>query len=126
MKPAFLLPLLLAGCATTPQAYAPVSDVRYTAIGADPFWLLSIGDDRIVLRTASAEEDAVWPRPLPRTVDGARIWESSDGTTAISIETRPGPCTGAGGQTYEDNVRVRLSGRELAGCGGPLTGRSNN
>ena len=46
-----ILPLFLAaGCETTPRPYAPVDNVRYSAIGENPFWLLTIGDDRIVLR----------------------------------------------------------------------------
>lgn len=86
--------------------------------------MVTIGDDRIVLRLGgeSGEEvnEAVWPRTLPRTVDGVRTWESADGTRVISIEARPGPCLGTRGHRYRDHVRVRLSGRELTGCGGRL------
>lgn len=121
-----LAPLLLtAGCATTPRAYDPVRHVYYSALGETPFWMVAIGDDRIVLRLtgengAAALEDQIWPRTLPRIVDGGRIWESGEGTRVIAIESHPGPCTNSRGQRYEDNVRVRLSGRELTGCGGRL------
>jgi uncharacterized membrane protein len=119
-----ILPLFLAGgCETTPRPYAPVDNVRYSALGENPFWLLAIGDDRIVLRQSPEEGDnseAVWPRTLPRTVDGKRFWESGDGTQVITIETSPGPCADSRGRNYEDHVRVRLSGRELNGCGGRL------
>ena len=117
-----ILPLILAGgCETTPRPYAPVDNVRYSALGENPFWLLSIGDDRIVLRQSPDEgTEAVWPRTLPRTVDGKRFWESGDGTQIITIETSPGPCADSRGREYEDHVRVRLSGRELNGCGGRL------
>ena len=129
-----LAPLLFlaAGCEThRADPYAPVEDVRYTAIGHDPFWMVTIGDDRIVLRTAGDGEagpgdagEAVFARTLPRTVDGVTTWESGDGTAVIAIEARPGPCEGAGGRRFADHVRVRLSGRELTGCGGRLlTGR---
>ena len=120
---AFLALLLLPGCETAPQPYAPVRDVRYQALGADPFWALAIGDDRIVLRTGGQEGDAVWPRTLPRTEGAVRIWQSGEGTNVIAVEARPGPCTGAGGQVYENHVTVRLSGRELTGCGGRLLRR---
>ena len=117
-----ILPLILAGgCETTPRPYAPVDNVRYSALGENPFWLLSIGDDRIVLRQSPDDgAEAVWPRTLPRTVDGKRFWESGDGTQIITIETSPGPCADSRGRNYEDHVRVRLSGIELNGCGGRL------
>jgi uncharacterized membrane protein len=118
-------PLLAAGCATAPQPYAPVQNVYYSALGEAPFWMVAIGDDRIVLRLsgetgAAPAEDLIWPRTLPRIVDGGRIWESGEGTRVIAIESRPGRCVDSRGRGYEDQVRVRLSGRELTGCGGRL------
>ena len=121
-----LLALGLLGCAANPPPYAPVRDVRYTALGHDPFWLLTIGDESMVLTLGEAGGRAdgglgsfSYPRVLPRTENGVQIWESSaDGTAVISIEARPGTCRGSGGMRYEHNVRVRLSGRELNGCGG--------
>ena len=128
MRRAALMPFLalpwLAACQTGSTAYAPVENVRYAAIGQDPFWMLTIGDDRIVLRLAEAPgedaNEAVWPRTLPRTVDGVTTWESGEGVAVIAVESRPGPCTGARGHRYQDHVRIRLNGRELAGCGGRL------
>ena len=114
----------LAGCSSE-RPYAPVSDVRYSALGHEPFWSLAIGDDRIVLTRAGPGKRESWrsqsyPRVLPRTVGGARTWELGEGTAVISVEARPGPCTGSRGTAYEDHVRVRLSGSELNGCGGRL------
>ena len=123
------LPLLaLAGCASEPRVYSPVGTVRYSALGHDPFWMVTIGDDRIVLtlgdeggRADGALDSFSYPRTLPRTVGDVRTWQSGDGgTAAIGIEARRGPCTGSGGSVYQDRVRVRLSGRELTGCGGRL------
>lgn len=126
-KSLILLPLLLAGCQTTTRPYSPVENVRYTALGYDPFWMVTIGDDRIVLRQAHPRgqpyADAVFPRTLPRTVDGVRSWQSGAGTAVISIEATRVPCQGSGSRIYEDQVRVRLSGRELTGCGGRLVER---
>jgi len=110
---------LAAACATSQRPYAPIQNIRYQAMGTAPFWYLAIGDERIVLRT-SEQVEAVWPRTLPRTENGVRTWQSGDGTAVISIEARPGPCASESGQAYEDHVRVRLSGRELTGCGGRL------
>ena len=121
-----ILPLMLDGCAQNAQPYAPVDNVRYTAIGQDPFWMITIGDDSIVLASgtepggrAGAINSHRYPRTLPITQQGVRRWESSNGTAVISVEAFEGPCQGSGGRTYRDSVRVRLSGRELHGCGGP-------
>ena len=127
MKPLPLLVLAAAasGCAS-PRPHAPVRGVAYSAIGAEPFWMLTIGDDRIVLTRGTPERaglrDAVYPRVLPRTVDRVRVWESGEGLAVISIEARPRRCTGPSGIVYEDEVRVRLSGLELSGCGGRILG----
>jgi uncharacterized membrane protein len=122
---AFALPLLLAaGCAAS-RPYAPVRDVAYQAIGAEPFWALAIGDDRIVLRYGPSpgdrpepQDEHIFPRTLPRTVNGVRIWRSGEGPGAIVIEARRGPCTGLGGRVYEDRVTVLLNPLLLEGCGG--------
>jgi len=123
----FALPVLtlaLAACAANRSPYAPVDNVRYQAMGAEPFWLLVIGDDRIILRSSDQAAEAVWPRTLPRTEGDRRIWQAGDGIRVISVETRPGPCETEGEEIYADHVRVRLSGRELNGCGGRLLRRS--
>lgn len=133
MKFLLLLPVLALGaCATESRLYNPVRDVRYSAIGADPFWQLTIGDDRIVLRVAAdpatgqAPPDAIWPRTLPRIQDGVTTWQSDSGTASIEIESRPGPCGSDHGPTWRDSVTVRLAGRELTGCGGPLVPRARD
>ena len=117
---ALALPLLFAACASAERPYAPVEDVRFTALGHDPFWMATVGDDSIVLTLGpeGALNEQRWPRTLPRTDGGVTRWESGDGTAVISIEARPGPCTGSRGAVYEHHATVRLSGRELSGCGG--------
>ena len=121
--------LLLAGCATPERPYAPVDQVEYSAVGADPFWMATIGDDVIVL-TLGAEPGSrdrlrshEFPRVLPRVTGDVTRWESGEGTAVIAIEARPGPCTAPGGARYRDHVVVSLSGRQLTGCGGRLLGR---
>lgn len=120
-----LLPLiLLAACATTPRPYAPVDNVRYSAIGAEPFWMVTIGDDRIVLRLGQEGwqvSDIAYPRTLPVTQGDLTRWQSGEGTQVITVEARqlPEPCEQSG-RHYEDHVRVMLSGRMLEGCGGRL------
>ena len=129
-RPAALLPLLLlAGCAAAVEApYAPTASVEYGARGHDPFWMVTVGDDRIVLargpdggRADGEIVEAVYPRVLPVERDGVRRWESGEGTMVIAIEARQGPCID-GGRSYEDKVKVYLSGVMLEGCGGRETG----
>ena len=125
------LPLFaLAACVANQRAYTPVQNVRYQAAGAEPFWLLAIGDDRIVLRMAGASDDVVYPRTLPRTHEGVTTWQSGNPPFVVTVEARAGPCTNRSGQTFEDRVRIRYSGddlragrpftEELTGCGGRL------
>ncbi|MEA3041135.1 MAG: hypothetical protein QOC65_624 [Sphingomonadales bacterium] len=120
----FMSLLLAAGCAPA-QPYAPVRQPHYTAIGAEPFWLLTVGAERIVL-SSGRESGGMRGRTYRRTgatLDkGVRRWEGGDGTAVIAVEAWRRPCRGAGGAIYEDEVRVRLSGRELNGCGGRLVG----
>lgn len=125
--PMLLAALVLAGCAS-PQAsgpYDPVRNVQYSAIGHDPFWMVAIGDDRIVLtlgpaggRADGALESYAYPRTLPRETNGMRRWESGSERGSLVIEAAPGPCDGAGGLAYEDRVTVILPDRRLSGCGG--------
>jgi uncharacterized membrane protein len=111
----FALPFLLAAaCATQPAVYQPVANPSYAALGSEPFWLLNIGGDRIVLRTPEGE--TVWPRTMRSNVEGVRSWESGE----LRIVARPGPCTASNERVYEDNVTITLPDRQLAGCGGRL------
>ncbi len=115
---------LLAACQTSSRPYAPVDTVRYSAIGGEPFWMVTIGDDRIVLRigqAGSGVRDIAYPRTLPVTQGNLIRWQSGQGTAVITVEARrmPAACE-QGGRRYEDHVRVMLSGRVLEGCGGRL------
>jgi len=115
--PAFVL---AAACATSQRPYAPVQDVRYQAAGTEPFWLLAIGDNRIVLRIAN-EGERDWPRTLPMTDGNVRQWRSGSGADNIVIDVRqtPTPCEN-GGRAFEDFVRVTIGERFYEGCGGRL------
>ena len=126
-----LLAALLAGCATDAPPFSPVAQVAYSAVGQDPFWMVTIGDESIVLTLGAAgDEDGKarlssheFPRVLPRTTDGGTRWQSGEGTAVITVEARPGPCTGSRGTRYRDSVTLSLSGRQLSGCGGRLLRR---
>jgi uncharacterized membrane protein len=118
--------LALAGCATTSgeAPYSPVGEFQYGAMGHDPFWMVAIGSDQIVLtmgppggRADGELTSASYPRVLPQEAGGVRRWESGEGTKVITIEATAAECT-TGGRQYPDRVTVKLSGRMLNGCGG--------
>jgi uncharacterized membrane protein len=123
-----LLPLLLlpAACAPGQAPYSPARNVHYSALGHDPFWMVTVGESKIVLTfgppgDGSSKLDGHSYRGVSaRMDDGLKRWDAGDGTAVISIEARREACTGARGALFEDRVRVRLSGRELHGCGGRL------
>src|SRR3546814_6635520 len=85
-----LLPLTLlalAACATGADApYRPVGAFEYGAMGPDPFWMVAIGDDQIVLligppggRADGENLSKSYPCVLPRGADGSRRWRSAGG-----------------------------------------------
>jgi uncharacterized membrane protein len=123
-----LLPLLLAlaGCASGPGVYQPVANPIYSAIGHDPFWMLTIGDDRIVLRQRHGEgaapdryDETVFPRTPVEEDGNVRRWRSAAAARSIVIDVRqtPTPCEN-GSQSFEDFVRVTIGETQLDGCGG--------
>jgi uncharacterized membrane protein len=124
MTKRLLLPLALAllgaGCASAPRPFAPVRSVAYQALGSRSYWVLTIGDDRIVFYPVNGNEQRIWPRVLPRLEGETRIWESGAGTDSIRIEARSGPCADRREHVYEDVVTIRMGseGPELLGCGG--------
>lgn len=113
--------LILAGCAVEPRPYAPVRGVAYQALGNRQFWVLTIGDDRIVMHRGESE-DRIWTRTLPRVEEDRRIWQSGEGIDGINIVARPGPCAADNGDLYADFVTVHVGQANLEGCGGRRIG----
>ena len=128
----FLGLLVLAGCAATgSEPINPVGHFEYGAMGHDPFWLVAIGDDRIILtlgpeggRADGELQTYQYPRSPLHEVGGLRRWASAEDGRSISIEARRAPCTSAD-RSYPDTVTVRLDRRTLQGCGGRETGERN-
>ena len=125
MKPCTALAAFaLTACAAPSAIERQYSRFDYGAISHDPFWMVAIGGDAILLTMGPAGGAAdgeltstVFPRATPSGRDGVRRWESSEGTAVIAVEARARPCT-TGGRSYPDEVTVYLSGRLLEGCGG--------
>jgi uncharacterized membrane protein len=117
VKP-LLIPLLFVPACAAGQASADSAD--YVAVGTGPSWIVTVRDDSIALDFGGGAH--VYPQALRETDDGVRRWWSEAETAVISVEARPGPCTGPGEARYEDAVLVSLNGRQLHGCGGRLLG----
>lgn len=104
--------------------FAPASAYEFHAAGANPSWLVLVGQQRITLAITSTGSDG--RLQMLRTsfaevtrdhIPAARRWRAGTGTEVIGVEAWPQPCR-VGTAVVEDAVRVRLSGRELRGCGG--------
>jgi hypothetical protein len=99
---------------------ASAPGIAYEAVGEHRAWRLTVGDDgvRLAFAGASARNGGhVYPHVVAREFGSSRRWEAGAGVAVISVEARPGRCA-VGGLIYVDKVRIRLSGRELYGCGG--------
>lgn len=117
--------LLLAGCQSlgigTP---AQTAAVEYGATSHDPFWMVSVGKEAILLtstppggRADGEIYDRLYPRRVYEEANGVRRWSGGQGVAVIAVEARPGPCT-TGGRVYADRANIYLSGRMMTGCGG--------
>ena len=120
--------LVLAACAA--DRSRPLSLVRhplYQAVGGPPGWTLAVGREEIVLRLAPEAGAGpggaamTWRYPSPRAglEGGVKRWEAGAGTRTIAVEARRSACAN-GAVRFEDEVRIRLGGRELTGCGGRI------
>jgi uncharacterized membrane protein len=124
MTPVFLFALVLTGCAGSETANEAADEVRYSAAGENPSWRVTISENAIQLSMGAAPRAGqgsggyAYRGVEALSVEGARRWNAGNGTAVIGVEAWRTPCTGAGGALFEDRVRVRLSGRELNGCGG--------
>lgn len=127
--PALAIVLALAACATAEQPESdtpepPAAAAIQSAHGDNPLWHVVIWPDRIGLlvdtRGRGREADFLRTRyeGVRETRSGAvRRWQAGRGTGVISVEIWDAPCVQSGA-TYRQVARVRLSGRELNGCGG--------
>lgn len=121
-----LLPIALAVLGVAGCASQPVQLMRnpvYQALGHEPGWQLAVGRREIALRFNAPGSRVARYGGVRHGARGIKSWDAGDGTMVVSVDARRGPCEAGGGLVFEDHVRVRLSGRELNGCGGRLLGR---
>ena len=120
--------LALASCATAEQREelpaAPADSPIHSAHGDNPLWHVVIWPDRIglLVDTGGRGREADFLRTRYEGVretrtGGVRRWQAGRGTAVISVEVWDGPCE-ISRWDYRQVARVRLSGRELNGCGG--------
>jgi heat shock protein HslJ len=108
-----LLGLLLAGCATVPDA----EPETYRALGNEPFWSITIENGRMTY--ASPEGGFSVRAPRGQELGDGRLWE----TRRITLQTSNQECSdGMSDRRYNQTVRAVVDGRTLNGCGGDVTG----
>lgn len=106
--------LLLAGCATAPDA-EPES---YRALGTEPFWSIAIAGGR--MRYETPEGGFSVPAPRGQELGDGRLWE----TRRITLQASNQECSdGMSDRRYSQTVRAVVDGRTLRGCGGEVIAR---
>jgi uncharacterized membrane protein len=130
-----LIPLVLlalaAGCAPAQREAAhaaaaePMPRHLFRGEGEAPYWVVVVDEREIVLTLESGgpgrEADYRTFRYAgvrAQSAGGVRRWTAGRGTAVISVEGWTEACV-LRGYDYRERARVRLSGRELNGCGGP-------
>jgi len=101
------------------SAQAPEPDV-YRAIGASPFWQVTVRGDFTSFLTPGREMLVVETAPRQETEHGFTHRRDD-----LSISVEHGDCRdGVTGWTYADRVTVRTGGAAYQGCGGTPRGRN--
>ena len=125
MKRLIFLALLASGCAVS-AAEPSSADVEprhlFRGEGESPYWVVMVDEREIVLYfgpgSQSNQPAFRYPGVRASTANGVRRWEAGSGTAVIGVEARDEACV-LRGYDYRERARVRLSGLELNGCGGP-------
>ena len=108
------LALLLLACAAEVQPEFGIERAIYVAQGDAAGWNLAIGQSGAVL--SIGDRATHYGNLVLEEAGGIRRWSGGEGTAVIEVVATPGACT-LRGYPWNDRVRVRLSGRELDGCG---------
>lgn len=114
MRPALAF-LLLAACA--PVAAPPPPQEPYRAIGTEPFWSLTIDQQRMVFIEANAPGVEI-AQPTPRPIHGfaGDIYQ----TPRIHVNIVHARCSdGMSDRIYPDSIQLTVDGRQFRGCGAP-------
>lgn len=86
----------------------------FHGLGTEPFWGISVGDGRIIYDAMDEEDIMVAAPPRMETASGYR-WQ----TPRITVDVTHAACSdGMSMNLYPGDLKVRVDGRELIGCGG--------
>lgn len=109
---AIVLVLLLASCATVPDAEAE----SYRALGTEPFWSITIENGRMTYTTPDGGFSVRASRG--QELGDGRLWEGR----RITLQSSNQECSdGMSDRRYAQTVRAVVDGRTLNGCGGAVT-----
>jgi heat shock protein HslJ len=98
----------------------PVTEAaNFSARGNEPGWHVEVGDGGVMFRTQNGETLTVSPAPEPRTVDGARIYETTAQGQAFALTVEDKICVDTmSGMPHPQTAAVVWGARRFSGCGG--------
>ncbi len=86
----------------------------FSALGTEPFWGVTVANDRIVYDPSEGEDVSAPTPPRQATSDGYR-WQAR----RITVEVANRACSdGMSNNVYPAEVKVFVNGARLTGCGG--------
>lgn len=102
----------LPECTILPSGPGP-----FRAAGNEPFWTLTIEDDRLTLRRVGVDTPFEARLPDPVVEDGAYVFVFPDGGPAVTV--REALCRDSmTGMPHPVTVTIRMEGTGMPGCGG--------
>lgn len=110
-----LAALSLTACQTvSPESPATASDSGYRALGAEPFWSLTV-DGKNMIFSQAGKEDIFGENTMSRSSFNG--WRHVSKT--ITADVTFAPCSdGMSDRTYKDTVTVMVGKETYSGCGG--------
>ncbi|MDQ3139999.1 MAG: hypothetical protein M3Q15_04675 [Pseudomonadota bacterium] len=113
--PAYVMMAMAAACAYPAVTGTTPVQERFTALGQEPGWRLTIADGRIDYLGDYGETHINVVRPEPITAFNGHIYQAG----RLQVHISHGRCNDVmSGHGYADTVMVVADGKTVNGCGG--------
>lgn len=122
--------LLAAACAGGPRqgepdgGDPPAAEHAFRGVGQEPGWTVTVtpgGDLRAVLDYG--EREVVVPAPTPQRQGTRLVYDGRSADHVVRLVVDEAPCSDSmSGEAFSHTVLLVVDGRELSGCGRPLSG----